>query len=151
VTRNRQLLLLGMVALLAAGHDFATRVYVGRDEALRRFAVPLIQPVPPAPNAAIVRARLAGWLPGTKDSKAADPNDAAAWDLRLTGIFTNKGQRFAVITSIPKGGGPPEKAQLAVGDAVKGYLLRDIGKRDITLEGKDGVRQLVMFARSKKI
>jgi hypothetical protein len=37
-----------------------------------------------------------------------------------------------------------------VGDAVKGYLLREIGKREITLEGKDGVRQLVMFDRSKK-
>jgi hypothetical protein len=151
VTRNRQLLVLGVIALLVAGRDFGARIYVGRDEALRRFAVPLIQPVPPAPNAAIVRARLAGWLPATTQSKASDPNDAAAWDLRLTGIFINKGQRFAVITSIPRGGGPAEKAQLAVGDTVKGYLLRDIGKRDITLEGKDGLRQLVMFDRSKKI
>ena len=33
------------------------------------------------PNAAIVRARLAGWLPATTESKASDPNDAAAWDL----------------------------------------------------------------------
>jgi hypothetical protein len=150
VTRNRQLLLLGVVALLVAGRDFGTRIYVGRDEALRRFAAPVIQPVPPAPNAAIVRARLGGWLPGIAGSKAADPDDTSAWDLRLTGIFTRKGQRFAVISSTPKGGGPTERAQLSVGDGVKGYLLREIGAHDITLEGKEGSRQLVMFGRLKK-
>jgi hypothetical protein len=150
VTRNRQLLVLGVIALLLAGRDFATRIYVGRDDALRRFAAPVIQAVPSAPNAAIVRARLAAWLPATAGSKAADPNDTSAWDLRLTGIFTRKGQRFAVITSTPKGGGPAERAQLSVGDGIKGYLLREIGTHGVTLEGTDGQRQLVMFDRSKR-
>jgi hypothetical protein len=106
MSRGRQLLLLGALALLLAGRDFATRIHVGRDESLRRFAAPVIQRVPPAPNAAIVRARLAGWLPATAGSKASDPNDAGAWNLRLTGIFTRQGQRFAVISSTPKGGCP---------------------------------------------
>jgi hypothetical protein len=149
VTRNRQLLLLGLVALLIAGRDFATRIYVGRDESLRHFAVPAIRAVPAAPNAATLRARLLEWLPATGAAKAADPNDAAAWEFYLAGIFTSQGQRFAVITSVPRGGGAPERTRLAPGDGLKGYVLREIATREVTLEGKDGLLRLALFDRTK--
>jgi hypothetical protein len=148
MSRQRQLLLAGIVLVLLAANDFIARIHVGHDDTLRKFATPALKPVPPAAEIGMVRAQLAEWLPALGAPKPADPNDAAAFDLRLTGIFVKQGQRFAVVHAVPRSSGPAERRQLKIGDEMKGLRVKDIGQRTVVLEGREGSRELVLFART---
>jgi len=148
VSLKRFLLLSGAVLVLLAARDFVGRIHVGHDESLRRFAAPAAKPVPPAADIGKVRAQLLEWVPALAGPKPPDPNDPAAFDLRLAGLFEKQGRKFAVMLAVPKTGGPPERRQLAVGDELKGLRLMDIGRGTVTLQGPEGSREIKLFVRA---
>jgi hypothetical protein len=142
------MLLAGTVLVLLAVRDFVGRIHVGHDESLRRFLAPAAKPVPPAADIGKVRAQLVDWVPALAAPKPPDPDDPAAFDLRLAGLFEKQGRKFAVMLAVPKAGGPPERRQLAVGDEMKGLRLMDIGRGNVTLQGPEGSREIRLFVRA---
>lgn len=145
---RRFLLLAGLALILLAARDFVARIHVGHDASLRRFATPAAKPVPPAVDIGKVRAQLLEWVPALAAPKPPDPNDPAAFDLRLAGLFEKQGRKFAVMLAVPKAGGPPERRQLAVGDEMKGLRLMDISRDTVLLQGPEGSREVRLFARA---
>lgn len=145
---KRFLLLAGVVLVLLAARDFVGRIHVGHDESLRRFVAPAAKPVPPAADIGKVRAQLVEWVPALAAPKPPDPNDPAAFDLKLAGLFEKQGRKFAVMLAVPKSGGPPERRQLAVGEEMKGLRLMDIGRGTVTLQGPEGSREIKLFGRA---
>ena len=145
---RRFMLLAGTVLVLLAVRDFVGRIHVGHDESLRRFLAPAAKPVPPAADIGKVRAQLVDWVPALAAPKPPDPDDPAAFDLRLAGLFEKQGRKFAVMLAVPKAGGPPERRQLAVGDEMKGLRLMDIGRGNVTLQGPEGSREIRLFVRA---
>lgn len=153
MSRRRQIIAAAVILALLAVRDFASRVYVGRDEELRRFAVPSLPEPPPAPDAAAHRAQLLAWLPELgvgAPQAAADPDDPKAWDLRLVGTFRERSQHFAVIMALPRGGGPSRKHRLAVGDQVLGRTVTRIDSGSVTLAADGGLHELRVFERKQR-
>jgi hypothetical protein len=138
------------IALLLAGADFFTRVYVGRDAALREFNAPPPAAPLPLPDPAAISSQLAQWLPVLSDGPKvqADPNSPDSWDLALKGVFKERARSFVVIIARPKGGGGvPVVHRVGVGETLLGLSVAEIRRDSVVLQGPGGPHELSLYPR----
>lgn len=145
---RRQLAAAAAILALLGARDFVTRIHVGRDDSLRGFTTPKVAAIAAPRPPEQLRQDLAAWLPALASAPvAADPNDPAAWDLRLAAVFEQRGQRVAVIMATPRGGGTPQRHRLTVGGTLNGFTVTGIERARVTLTGPSGPQELQMFRR----
>jgi hypothetical protein len=151
VSARRQLAIAAAVLALFAIVDFASRVRVGRDAALRAFESPTLVPLPEDRGAARIRAQLASWLPEVAGGTPGAPDDPGAWQLRLGGTFQQRGRPFAVIMASTRGAsGAPQTHRVGVGETVAGRTVREIRPGAVVLDGPAGAEELRLFARAER-
>ena len=145
---RRQLLIVACVLGLIGVADFAHRIYVPRDEALRSYAPPSLPALPPALDPAATEAKLETWLPALAATRPADagPQQPADWDLKLVGTFEERRSRFAVIMANSGPGGKSERRRVAVGDVVYGRTVLAIGRGSLALMTPTGPAELRVFS-----
>jgi hypothetical protein len=149
MTLRTQLLGLGCLMALLGIWDFAGRLHVGRDPALRhvRPEVPATLPRDDSPDA--IRRRLLDWLPAIAGSAyaARDAADSTAWQFTLLGVFTQRSKAIAVVAASLPVGGPTEKLRVVEGDTLHDWAVTRIDGHGVTLTHDAETRHLTLFRR----
>lgn len=131
--------LMGLLCLL----DFALRVYVPRDDDLRRFSAPAVVALQKTDEPISIKSRLIAALPeppSQADLAAATPREVA-----LQGIFISKQLRTAALIVLPQGDRPLERQNLPVGGQIDGWTVQRIERSSVTLQKGSESKELVMF------
>lgn len=134
--------LVGLVAALCL-LDFFSRVYVGRDGALRRFAAPAVQPLRPTMETATIAERLSLALPpppSAEEAARVRPREIA-----LQAVFGWRQSRRAVLVLLPQDDTPIEQRAVGVGVDIDGWLVERIEASKVTLRKGTETKELVMF------
>lgn len=149
MTSSRQLLIAAIVLGLLSVGDFARRIYIPRDAALRSYAPPTLPDPPAAPDLKASESALESWLPALRATVQADPTSTGPddWVLKLVGTFEERHRRFAVIMATARSGGRSERRRVAAGDVVYGRTVVAVGRGSLALSAPTGAEELKVFGR----
>lgn len=131
--------LFGIVTLIFVV-DFASRVFVERDETARAFRAPGAVVELSRPEAAATQQLINRWFQPPEDK----PKEPPPRDIVLEAVFGTPGKLKAAI--LLKGEGQPtERLVLVQGDKVEGWLLESLEPRRLVLKKDQESRELVLF------
>lgn len=140
--RHRVFMAIGGFVLTAYLLDFVLRVYVPRDDELRKFVTPTLRPFPKTDSVDVIQQRLAAVLP---EPASASDAPAATREISLQGIFGSSRQKSAVLVLAPQGDQPLERRTLQRGGEIEGWSVQTISRSAVTLQKGSERRELRMF------
>jgi|GEM_PF-4753570 len=145
LTKRNKGLFAWLTAVLAASFllDFSLRVFVSRDDELRKFSSPKVHPLAKSEGVDAIRARFEAIFPAPPSQEevaAAMPRDIA-----LQGVFISKRSREAALVLMPQGDKPLERHILPVGGEIDGWTVQRIDHSSVTLGKGPESKELVMF------
>lgn len=137
--RKVLLSLFGLVTLIFVV-DFASRVFVSRDETARAFRAPSAAVELSRPEAVETQQRINRWFQPPEEK----PKEPPPRDIVLEAVFGIPGKLKAAI--LLKGEGQPtERLVLVQGDKVEGWLLESLEPRRLVLKKDQESRELILF------
>jgi len=142
--RNKRLFawLSGALALIFL-LDFSLRVFVARDDELRKFLAPVVHPLANSTGMEAIRARLEAALPApppAEELAAAQPREIA-----LQGVFISKRSRVAALVLLPQGNKPLERRNVGLGGEIDGWTVERVEVSRVALKKGSETKELVMF------
>ena len=145
IARRNQQLFVGLTGLLVSIFllDFSLRVFVSRDDELRKFSAPELRPLASGMRMDVIRSRLERALPAppsTEELAAKQPRDIA-----LQGVFISRGSRVAALVLLPQGDKPLERRNVALGGEVDGWTVERVEVSRVALKKGSETKELVMF------
>lgn len=131
---------LTLILALIVSIDFFGRIFVSRDESLRRFEVPVIaKSVDPTP-AEFMLQRVVGWVPEPKIETVVKPREMA-----LQAVFSQRGKTEAFILLLADADRSEERVKVAIDAEVDGWKVTSVSRTRVVLKKGDEVRELVIF------
>jgi len=134
------LAMLTLVLFLVVLIDFFDRIFVSRDESLRRFDTPAIAKVINPTSAETILERVTVSVPEPKVEIVVKAREMA-----LQAVFSQRGKTEAFILLLADAGRPEERVKVAVDAEVDGWKVASINRTRVTLKRGDEQRELVIF------
>jgi hypothetical protein len=131
-----------VVPLLVA--DFALRVFVPRDAALRKVETIERRKMKEPLSNDLVEADFERWMPKPVEVK---PENLPR-TMRLQAIFTARGVEKASILLESPSGLPPERVNAIKGQQVDGWTVVEISRHRVKLSRDAETKELIMFRRA---
>lgn len=121
--------------------DFRSRIFVGRDRALREFIAPQVKFALPVVPRDRVLSDLTKWV-GQDPATQVRPREIV-----LQGIFFVGSVPRAALSLVAVDGRPPQRVKVGLGDEVEGWKIEAIEARRLLISRDSESRELVLFKR----
>ena len=128
------------ILLLCGALDFSQRVWVGRDDRLRRFEPPAVPQLNAAVAPTVVAQSLSAWFPVIEVAAQEQ-----AKTLTLQGVLGQRGVERAIITVSRADGTFEERKLVAVGGVVAGWTVQRISRAVVSLSRDAQTLEITMF------
>lgn len=138
---SRHLLMALVLAIvIIASTDFFDRIFVPRDDSLRRFNTPVVVKVGAPPTTESILQRVTEWVPEPTVQIVGKPREIA-----LQAIFSQRGKAEAFVVLLADADRPEERLKVAVDAEVDGWRVQSISRTRVILKKGDEQRELIIF------